>query len=201
MPGSRSKFGNWTTVPSLYSWNIAECDVKPQATNQAYNFVLLYYRSKVSSICLNFCGSYACFELRILGIHSFPHFSLTCFDILSWHFAYDFFLLYYRSSVSVVNLPQFLWELCPFWNLNYWQYTVFRSFLWHAFDILRWNFAYHFVLLYYRLRSSVLNFLHFIFCRRYAPFGTLTACGPSDGKEVKDVFGRPGARVGEGSAR
>ena len=33
VPGSRSKFGNWTTVPSPYSWNIAECDVKPQPTN------------------------------------------------------------------------------------------------------------------------------------------------------------------------
>ena len=30
---------------------------------------------------------------------------------------------------------------------------------------------------------------------------TLTACGPSDGKEVKDVFGRPGDRVEVGSAR
>ena len=30
---------------------------------------------------------------------------------------------------------------------------------------------------------------------------TFTACGPSDGKEVKDVFGRPGARVEVGSAR
>ena len=29
---------------------------------------------------------------------------------------------------------------------------------------------------------------------------TLTACGPSDGKEVKDIFGRPGARVKVGSA-
>ena len=28
-----------------------------------------------------------------------------------------------------------------------------------------------------------------------------TTCGPSDGKEVKDVFGRPGARVEVGSAR
>ena len=27
---------------------------------------------------------------------------------------------------------------------------------------------------------------------------TITACGPSDGKEVKDVFGHPGARVGPG---
>ena len=34
VPGSRSKFGKWTTVPSLYSWNIAECDVKPQPTNK-----------------------------------------------------------------------------------------------------------------------------------------------------------------------
>ena len=30
---------------------------------------------------------------------------------------------------------------------------------------------------------------------------TLTECGPSDGKEVKDVFGRPGAGVGVGLAR
>ena len=29
---------------------------------------------------------------------------------------------------------------------------------------------------------------------------TLTACGPSNGNEVKDVFGRPGAHVGVGSA-
>ena len=29
---------------------------------------------------------------------------------------------------------------------------------------------------------------------------SLTACGPSDGKEVKDVIGRPGARVEVGSA-
>ena len=40
-------------------------------------------------------------------------------------------------------------------------------------------------------------------CIRMIQFGhlTLTACGPSDGKEVKDVFGRPGARVEVDSAR
>ena len=48
-------------------------------------------------------------ELRILKIHSFPHFSLTRFDILSWNFAFDFVLLYYRSSSSVVNFRQFLY--------------------------------------------------------------------------------------------
>ena len=47
-------------------------------------------------------------ELRIYVMCSFPHFSPTCFDILSWNFAYDFVLLYYRSSSSVVNFRQFL---------------------------------------------------------------------------------------------
>ena len=35
--GSRSKFGKWTNVLSPYSWNIAECDVKPQSINQSIN--------------------------------------------------------------------------------------------------------------------------------------------------------------------
>ena len=152
-----------------------------------------------------FVGVMPLCELRILEIHSFPHFSLTGFDILSWNFAYDFVLLYYRSSWSVVNLRQFLWELCPFWNVEYWKYTVFRTFLLHPlvywaeslhitlffcttdqlwvspicvyfgvmplfevkysflhfsltrFDILSWNFAHDFVLLYYRSTSSVVN--------------------------------------------
>ena len=56
----------------------------------------------------------------------------TGFDISSWKFAYDFVLLYYRSSSSVVNFRQFLLELCPFWNLEYWKYTVFCTFLLHA---------------------------------------------------------------------
>ena len=29
---------------------------------------------------------------------------------MSWKFAYDFVLLYYSLSSSVVNLRQFLWE-------------------------------------------------------------------------------------------
>ena len=118
----------------------------------------------------SFVGVMPLLELRILEIHSFPHFSLTCFDILSWNFAYDFVLLYYRSSSSVVNLRQFLWELCPFWNLNYWKYTVFRTSL-TCFDILSWNFAYDFVLLYYRTSSSVVNLRQFLW--ELCPFWNL----------------------------
>ena len=157
-----------------------------------------------------FVGVMPLLEFRILEIHSFPHFSLTCFDISSWNFSYNFVLMYYRSSLSVVNFRQFLLELCPFWNVEYYKYTVFRTFLLHAltywpeilyltlfycttdqvwvssisvnflgvmlhlelrileirsfphfsltcFDISSWNFAYDFVLLYYRSSSNVLN--------------------------------------------
>ena len=45
----------------------------------------------------------------------FRHFSPTCFDILSWNFAHDFVLMYYRSSST---LHQFLKELCLFVNLE-----------------------------------------------------------------------------------
>ena len=182
-------------------------------------FTVLQIKFKCRQFASIFVGVMPLLELKLLEIHSFPHFSLICFDILSWNFAYDFVLLYYRSSLSVVNFRQFLWELCPFWNLNYWN-TVFRTFsymLWHielkfctwlcsnvlqikfechqfvsifvgvmpllelkilqihsfphfsltCFDILSWNFAYDFVLLYYRSSSSVVNF-----CVSYAPFGT-----------------------------
>ena len=85
-------------------------------------------------------------EPRIKVMCSFPHFSPTCFDILSSNFAYDFVSPYYRSSSSVVNLRQFLWELCPFWNLEYWKYTVFRTFLLHA--LTYWDEILHMTLFY-----------------------------------------------------
>ena len=96
-------------------------------------FTVLQIKFECRQFASIFVGVMPLLELKLLEIHSFPHFSLTCFDILSWNFAYDFVLLYYKSSLSVVNLRQFLWELCPFWNLNYWN-TVFRTFsymLWH----------------------------------------------------------------------
>ena len=70
---------------------------------------------RVSSICVNFCWSYALSELRILEIHSFPHFSLTPFNILSWKLNITLFFCYYRSSLSVVNLRLF------------WSYASFRT--------------------------------------------------------------------------
>ena len=109
-----------------------------------------------------FAGVMPLLELKILEIHSFPHFSLTSFDILSWNFSYDFGLLYHRSRSSIVNLRQFLLELCPFWNLEYWKYTVFRTFLLHA--LIYWAEILHMTLFYfyYRSSSSVINLRQFL---------------------------------------
>ena len=102
--------------------------------NFAYDFVftVLQINFECRQFPSIFVGVLLLLELRILKIHSFPHFSPTCFDISSWNFVYDFVLLFYRSSSSVVNFRQFMWELCPFWNVEYWKYTDFRTFLLHA---------------------------------------------------------------------
>ena len=100
----------------------------------------------------------------------FPHFSPTCFDILSWNFAHDFVLMYYRSSLSVVNLRQVLVELCPFWNLEYWKYTVFRTFLLHA--LTYWVEILHMTLFYCTTDQVRVSSICVNFCGSYAPFGT-----------------------------
>ena len=135
---------------------------------------LSFYEHSIKFECRQFpsifVGVMHLLELRILEILSFPHFSLTCFYIMSWNFAYDFILLYYRSSTSVVNLRQFLWELCPFLNLEYLKYTVFRTFLLHA--LTYWAEILHMTLFYcttdqVRVSSNDVNF-----CWSYAPFWT-----------------------------
>ena len=148
--------------------------------------------------------------------HSFPHFSPTCIEILSWNFVYHFIMMHVRASSNAINFRQFLMELCPFLTSNCYKYAVFRTFLLHAltfraeiwhmtlfllyyrtslscrrfpsifvgvmpllelrilkihsfphfsltrFDILSWNFAFDFVLLYYRSSFSVVNFRQFL---------------------------------------
>ena len=71
-------------------------------------FTVPQIKFECRQFALMFVGVMPLLELRILKIHSFPHFSLTCFGILSWNFAYDFVSSYYRSSSLVVNLRQFL---------------------------------------------------------------------------------------------
>ena len=71
-------------------------------------FTVLQIKFECSWFPSIFEGVIPLLECRILKIHSFPHFSLTRLDILSWNFAFDFVLMYYRSNLSVVNFRQFL---------------------------------------------------------------------------------------------
>ena len=116
-------------------------------------FTVLQIKFEFHQFAFIFVGVVPLLDLRILEIHSFPHFSLTCFDILSWNFAYDFVFLYYRSSSSVVNLHQFLKDLCPFWNIEYLKYAVFRFFLQHA--LTYWAEILHMTLFYCTTDSSL----------------------------------------------
>ena len=133
-------------------------------------FTVLQIKFKCHQLASIFVGVMPLLELKILEIHSFPHFSLICFDILSWNFTYDFVLLYYRSGLSVINLRQFLWELCPFWNLKYWKYTVFRTFLLYA--LTYWAEILHMTLFYCTTDQDWVSSTCVNFCGSYAPFGT-----------------------------
>ena len=56
-------------------------------------FIVLQIKLECHQLASIFVGVMPLFVLRILKIYSFPHFSLTCFDLLSWNFAHGFVLL------------------------------------------------------------------------------------------------------------
>ena len=92
---------------------------------------VLQIKFECRQFVLIFVGVMPLLELRIQVIHSFPRFSLTCFDILSWNFAYDFVLRYYRSSLSVVN---FCKSYAPFGTKNTENtqfFALFSYMLWY----------------------------------------------------------------------
>ena len=110
----------------------------------------------VSSLCVNFYTPVFRRDVLWYGdvrpsgspsvCHSFPHFSPTCFEILSWNFVYHFILMHVRSSSNAINFRQFLRELCPFWTSHSYKYAVFRTFLIHA--LTYWAEILHMTLFY-----------------------------------------------------
>ena len=128
---------------ALFSYMLWHIDLK-------FCVSLYFYARKIKFECHQFSSLFAgvmlLFNFKLLQIYSFPHFSPTCFDILSSNFVYDFVLMYHRASLSVVILLQFLLELCLFVNLEYSKYTVFRTFLLHA--LTYWAEILHMTLFY-----------------------------------------------------
>ena len=83
-----------------------------------------------------FAGIMPLLNFKLLQICSFPHFSPTCFDILRQNFVYDFVLLYYRSSVSVVNLLSIFVGVMPLFEITILKIHSFPHFSLTCFDIL-----------------------------------------------------------------
>ena len=144
---------------ALFSYMLWHIDLK-------FCISLYFYARKIKFECHQFPSLFAgvmlLLNFKLLQICSFPHFSPTCFDILSSNFVYDFVLMYHRASLIVVILLQFLLELCLFVNLEYSKYTVFRTFLLHA--LTYWAEILHMTLFYcttdqVRVSSICVNFL------------------------------------------
>ena len=151
---------------ALFSYKLWHIELKFCMSLSSYEHSIKFECPQFPSI---FVGVMSLLELKILEIDSFPHFSPTSFGILSWNFAYDFVLLYYRLSMSVVNLRPCLWELCPFWDLEYWKYTVFRTFLLHA--LTDWAEILHMTLFFCTTDHVWVSSFWVNFCESYAPFG------------------------------
>ena len=141
--------------------------------NFVYHFNFMHVRSSSNAINFRHFLQELCSFLtsvKLLQICSFPHFSPTCFDILSSNFVYDFVLMYHRASLNVVILLQFLLELCLFVNLEYLKYTVFRTFLLHAFT--HWAEILHMTLFHCTTDQVWVSSICVNFCGSYVPFGT-----------------------------
>ena len=140
--------------------------------NFVYHFIFMHIRSSSNVINFRHFLQELCSFLtsKLLQISSFPHFSPTCFDILSSNFVYDFVLMYHIASLSVVILLQFFLELCLFVNLEYSKYTVFRTFLLHA--LTYWAEILHMTLFYCTTDQVRVSSICVNFCGSYAPFGT-----------------------------
>ena len=86
---------------------------------------------RVSSICIYFCGSYAPFGTTNTENTQFS----ALFSYMLWHIELTFFIWLCFTVLQIkFECRQFLWELCPVGNLEYWKYIVFRTFsymLWH----------------------------------------------------------------------
>ena len=146
------------TINSEISWILAwALIIRPSSDGTYYGMVMSVRPSVCPSVRPSGSPS-----VRPSVRHSFPHFSPTCFDILSWNFAYHFIFMHVRSSLNAINFRHFLQELCSFLTSNSYKICSFPHFSPTCFDILRSNFVYDFVLMYHRASLSVVILLQFL---------------------------------------
>ena len=105
---------------------------------------------------LKFC-IWLCFTVLQIKFKCFNLLQISAlFSSMHWNIELKF-CIWLCLTVQQIKFEcsQFLWELCPFWNLEYWKYS-FLHFSLTCFDIISWICTW-LCLMYYRSRSSVIS--------------------------------------------
>ena len=144
--------------------------------------ILLYYRKLdlTTENCTNWKSIFSPPSVKpggTIGLHSVTpsvcpsHWFSKVFSYMHWHIELKFCIWLPFTVLQIkFNCRQFLWELCPFWNLEYWKYAVFRTFLLHSLTF--WAEILHMTLYYCTTDQVRVSSICVNFCRSYAPFGT-----------------------------
>ena len=101
-------------------------------------------------------------SLWFAGDTCIPWNAAAIFSYMLWHIELKFCIWLCFTVLQIkFECRQFLCELYPFWNPEYWKYSVFRTFFWHASTY--WAENLHMALFYWnkdqlRLSSICVNF-------------------------------------------
>ena len=156
-PSVRHSFPHFSpTCFEILSWNFV------------YHFILMHVRA--SSNAMNFCQ---CLLELCPFLTSNMQFS-ALFSYMLWDIELKFCIWLCFTVLQIKfecrQFASIFVELCPFWNLNYWKYTVFRTFLLHA--LTYWAEILHMTLFYCTTDQVRVSSICVNFCGSYAPFGT-----------------------------
>ena len=132
-------------------------------------FTVLQIKFECRLFASIFVGVMPLFELRILEIQISAVFSYMLWHIelkLWWWLCFDVLQIKFVFR----QLTSILWELCPFWNSEYWKYMVFHTFLLYA--LRYWAEILHLTLFYCNTDQVWVSSICVNFCGSCAPFGT-----------------------------
>ena len=84
------------------------------------------------------CRQFASIFVGVMPLLNLEYWIYTVFHtflftaLTYWAEILHMILFYCTTDQECRQFASILWELCPFWNLEYWKYTVFNTFLLHA---------------------------------------------------------------------
>ena len=135
-------------------------------------FTVLQIKFECRQFASIFEGVMPLLELRILEIHSFPHFSFLLHALTYWAEILHMTLFYCTTDQIRVSsiCVDFCGSYAPFGTWEYWKYTVFRTFLLHA--LTYWAEILHMTLFYCNTDQVRVSSICVNFYGSCAPFGT-----------------------------